>query len=59
MTSCDLTLARDIDAACRLTGTFTLRSGQAASEYLDKYLVETGPALLARGRADLAAARAG
>ncbi|WP_275003888.1 orotate phosphoribosyltransferase [Promicromonospora iranensis] len=48
MTSSDRTLARDIDAACRLTGTFTLRSGQAASEYFDKYLFETDPALLAR-----------
>ncbi|MFI2363261.1 orotate phosphoribosyltransferase [Promicromonospora sp. NPDC019610] len=47
MTS-DPALARDIDAACRLTGTFTLRSGQAASEYFDKYLFETDPALLAR-----------
>ncbi|MFD2796173.1 orotate phosphoribosyltransferase [Promicromonospora vindobonensis] len=44
----DSTLARDVDAACRLTGTFTLRSGQAASEYFDKYLFETDPALLAR-----------
>ena len=25
-------LARDIDRACRLTGTFTLRSGQVATE---------------------------
>ena len=47
MTS-DSTLARDVDAACRLTGTFTLRSGQVASEYFDKYLFETDPALLAR-----------
>jgi orotate phosphoribosyltransferase len=41
-------LARDVDARCRLTGTFTLRSGQSASEYFDKYLFETDPALLAR-----------
>jgi orotate phosphoribosyltransferase len=41
-------LARDIDARCRLTGEFTLRSGQVASEYFDKYLFETDPALLAR-----------
>ncbi|MFD6446511.1 orotate phosphoribosyltransferase [Promicromonospora sp. NPDC060204] len=47
MTS-DPALARDIDAACRLTGTFTLRSGQVASEYFDKYLFESDPALLAR-----------
>ena len=44
----DLDLARDIDAHCRLTGTFTLRSGQVASEYFDKYLFETDPELLAR-----------
>jgi orotate phosphoribosyltransferase len=41
-------LARDIDAACRLTGTFTLRSGQVADTYFDKYLFETDPVLLAR-----------
>lgn len=44
----DPALARDIDARCRLTGEFTLRSGQVASEYFDKYLFETDPALLAR-----------
>ena len=43
-----LDLARDIDATCRLTGEFTLRSGQVASEYFDKYLFEAQPALLAR-----------
>ena len=42
-------LARDIDRACRLTGTFTLRSGQVATEYFDKYLFESDPALLAHG----------
>ena len=41
-------LARDIDACCRLTGSFTLRSGQTASEYFDKYLFEAEPALLDR-----------
>jgi len=41
-------LARDIDATCRLTGEFTLRSGQVAGEYFDKYLFEAQPALLAR-----------
>jgi orotate phosphoribosyltransferase len=46
--STDAALARDIDAHCRLTGTFTLRSGQVASEYFDKYLFETDPDLLAR-----------
>src|SRR6478735_5781737 len=44
----DPALARDIDACCRLTGEFTLRSGQVASEYFDKYLFETDPDLLAR-----------
>ena len=44
----DPDLARDIDARCRLTGEFTLRSGQVAGEYFDKYLFETDPALLAR-----------
>ncbi|KRF18021.1 orotate phosphoribosyltransferase [Nocardioides sp. Soil797] len=42
------TLARDIDACCRLTGEFTLRSGQVSNEYFDKYLFESDPALLAR-----------
>ena len=41
-------LARDIDAACRLSGEFTLRSGRIAAEYFDKYLFETDPALLRR-----------
>ncbi len=48
MASTDPDLARDIDARARLTGTFTLRSGQVASEYFDKYLFEADPALLAR-----------
>lgn len=41
-------LARDVDALCRLTGTFTLRSGQVADTYFDKYLFESDPALLRR-----------
>jgi orotate phosphoribosyltransferase len=41
-------LARDVDACCRLTGQFTLRSGQVASEYFDKYLFESDPGLLGR-----------
>lgn len=41
-------LARDIDAVCRLKGSFTLRSGQTADEYFDKYLFESDPALLLR-----------
>ncbi len=44
----DVDLARDVDARCRLTGTFTLRSGQVSSEYFDKYLFEADPALLLR-----------
>jgi orotate phosphoribosyltransferase len=44
----DADLARDIDAICRLTGEFTLRSGQQATEYFDKYLFEAEPTLLAR-----------
>lgn len=44
----DPDLARDVDACCRLTGEFTLRSGQRATEYFDKYLFESDPALLAR-----------
>lgn len=46
--SADPSLAADVDACCRLTGEFTLRSGQVASEYFDKYLFEAQPALLAR-----------
>ncbi|QWF21851.1 orotate phosphoribosyltransferase [Nocardioides sp. LMS-CY] len=41
-------LARDVDARCRLTGEFTLRSGQQATEYFDKYLFEADPHLLLR-----------
>lgn len=44
----DADLARDIDACCRLTGEFTLRSGQLATEYFDKYLFEADPSLLTR-----------
>ncbi len=44
----DADLARDIDACCRLTGEFTLRSGQRATEYFDKYLFESDPVLLGR-----------
>jgi orotate phosphoribosyltransferase len=48
VTLADADLARDIDACCRLTGEFTLRSGQVASEYFDKYLFESDPRLLHR-----------
>lgn len=41
-------LAQDIDRTCRLTGSFTLRSGQTATEYFDKYLFESDPQLLRR-----------
>jgi orotate phosphoribosyltransferase len=44
----DPALAHDIDACCRLSGSFTLRSGQVSHEYFDKYLFEADPALLAR-----------
>ena len=39
-------LARRVGAACRLTGTFTLRSGQVSTTYFDKYLFEADPELL-------------
>jgi orotate phosphoribosyltransferase len=48
MSQPDPDLARDVDACCRLEGEFTLRSGQVATEYFDKYLFEARPALLAR-----------
>ncbi len=48
-------LARDVDARCRLTGEFTLRSGQVSHEYFDKYLFETDPVLLARMAAQMEA----
>jgi orotate phosphoribosyltransferase len=44
----DPNLAADIDAVCRLHGTFTLRSGQVSDTYFDKYLFEAQPALLDR-----------
>lgn len=48
MTTTDDSLAADIDACCRLTGEFTLRSGQVSTEYFDKYLFEADPLLLGR-----------
>src|SRR4051812_46731355 len=45
-------LAARVNAIARLTGTFTLRSGQIATEYFDKYRFEADPVLLA----DVAAA---
>ncbi|SCL70422.1 orotate phosphoribosyltransferase [Micromonospora chersina] len=47
-------LARDIDATCRLTGRFVLRSGRTADEYFDKYQFEADPVLLDRVAASLA-----
>ena len=49
----DAGLAADIDATCRLTGEFTLRSGQVADTYFDKYLFESQPALLDRVAAQM------
>jgi len=42
------TLGRDVYAACHLTGSFTLRSGQISTEYFDNYLFEGDPTLLGR-----------
>jgi orotate phosphoribosyltransferase len=42
----DPTLARRVYAACHLTGSFRLRSGQISDEYFDKYLFEADPRLL-------------
>lgn len=47
-------LADKINAISRLTGTFTLRSGQIATEYFDKYRFEAQPMLLAEIAAALA-----
>lgn len=41
-------LADAINAVSRLTGIFTLRSGQIATEYFDKYRFEAQPELLAQ-----------
>lgn len=41
-------LAADVNAACRLSGQFRLRSGQLSNEYFDKYLFEVDPSLLKR-----------
>ncbi|MEV6630054.1 orotate phosphoribosyltransferase [Actinoplanes sp. NPDC051470] len=42
----DSDLARQVNRVARLTGTFTLRSGRAATEYFDKYQFESDPVLL-------------
>ena len=41
-------LATSIDALCRLSGAFTLRSGLEVDEYFDKYRFEAQPELLRR-----------
>ncbi|MEV4499927.1 orotate phosphoribosyltransferase [Micromonospora arborensis] len=48
------TLAREIAATCRLTGTFVLRSGRRSNEYFDKYRFEADPRLLDRVAEQLA-----
>lgn len=47
-------LADQINTISRLTGTFTLRSGQVATEYFDKYRFEAQPELLAKIAAAMA-----
>ena len=47
-------LADRVNASARLTGVFTLRSGQIATEYFDKYRFEAQPELLAAIAAALA-----
>ncbi|MHB1809800.1 MAG: orotate phosphoribosyltransferase [Solirubrobacteraceae bacterium] len=42
----DGSLAQRIYARSHLTGSFTLRSGASSSEYFDKYLFESDPAML-------------
>jgi orotate phosphoribosyltransferase len=49
----DPALAADIDACCRLSGDFLLRSGQVSHEYFDKYLFESQPHLLDRVAAQM------
>ena len=41
-------LAQEVDARCRLTGEFRLRSGTVSQEYFDKYRFEADPDLLLR-----------
>lgn len=50
----DIDLAREVNATCRLTGSFVLRSGRTAAEYFDKYQFESDPRLLDRIAARLA-----
>ncbi|AZN40004.1 orotate phosphoribosyltransferase [Paenibacillus albus] len=46
-------LAREIYAASRLSGEFTLRSGQQSDTYFDKYMFEANPRLLSAIAAEL------
>ena len=39
-----ITLARRINEVARLSGTFTLRSGETSDTYFDKYRFESEPA---------------
>jgi orotate phosphoribosyltransferase len=39
-------LAKRVAALCHLEGEFVLRSGQAATTYFDKYLLEADPEVL-------------
>lgn len=39
-------VAKRVSDRCRLTGEFTLRSGQTATTYFDKYLFEGDPGIL-------------
>lgn len=41
-------LAADLDATCRITGDFVLRSGLTTDQYFDKYRFEGDPLLLRR-----------
>lgn len=40
-----MSLERAVYSTCQLTGEFTLRSGQVADEYFDKYLFESDAAI--------------
>lgn len=48
-------LASQVAETCQLSGEFTLRSGQVAHSYFDKYLFEAQPGLLGEIAAHLAA----
>ncbi|MBB4903893.1 orotate phosphoribosyltransferase [Actinophytocola algeriensis] len=49
-----MNLAKEVDERCRVSGTFTLRSGRTATEYFDKYQFEADPVLLDAIAAELA-----